>query len=88
VIDDRWVSRRHCEIVKLDHAVAIRDLGSRHGTLVNDRKVDYAELRPGDKLQIGLTLFEVAVLRDERDGEPSGFDTNAVRQNSDHSVVV
>ncbi len=56
-IDDRWVSRRHCELVEVDGMLVVRDLGSTHGTFVNGRQVSEARLRPDDKLTIGLTSF-------------------------------
>ncbi len=56
-IDDRWVSRRHCELAESDGMVVVRDLGSTHGTFVNGRQVSEAPLRPDDKLTVGLTSF-------------------------------
>ena len=56
-IDDRWVSRRHCELAECDGVLVVRDLGSTHGTFVNGRHVSEARLRPEDKLTIGLTSF-------------------------------
>jgi pSer/pThr/pTyr-binding forkhead associated (FHA) protein len=58
-VDDRWVSRDHCEIDLVDDALVVRDLGSKHGTFVNGRSVTEAELRPGDVLNIGLSKFRV-----------------------------
>ena len=31
-LDDRWLSRNHCEIDVTDGELIIRDLGSKHGT--------------------------------------------------------
>ncbi len=56
-IDDRWVSRRHCELSEMDGMIVVRDLGSTHGTYVNGRQVSEARLRPDDKLTIGMTSF-------------------------------
>lgn len=56
-IDDRWVSRRHCELAEIDGTVVVRDLGSTHGTYVNGRQISEARLRPDDKLTVGLTSF-------------------------------
>ncbi|MBX7202766.1 MAG: FHA domain-containing protein [Bacteroidia bacterium] len=38
-----------------DGVVWIKDLNSRYGTLVNNQKVGYQQLFPGDILQIGFT---------------------------------
>lgn len=56
-IVDRWVSRRHCEIFEQDGDLALRDLGSRHGTLVNGEAVMHAVIKPGDKISLGLTTL-------------------------------
>ena len=56
-IDDRWVSRRHCEIDEADGVLVVRDLGSKHGTLVNNEAIVEAKLFPGDKLSLGMTSF-------------------------------
>lgn len=56
-LPDHWVSRRHCELVLIDGRVLVVDLGSRHGTYVNDHRVDEAWLEPGDELSVGLTTI-------------------------------
>jgi pSer/pThr/pTyr-binding forkhead associated (FHA) protein len=38
----------------------VRDLGSKHGTFVNDGQVTESVLKPGDKLNIGLTTLVAA----------------------------
>ena len=65
-VDDRWVSREHCQIDRSDGELMVRDLGSKHGTFVNGRAVTLAELRPGDELSVGLSRFVV------RSAGPSG----------------
>ena len=70
VIRDRWVSRRHCEILRLNQAVMIRDLDSCHGTLVNEIRVKNTELNHGDKVQIGLSIFEVVFRSNVMDHPP------------------
>ncbi len=37
--DDTGISRRHCEIVLYPDRITVRDLGSRHGTFVDGKKV-------------------------------------------------
>jgi pSer/pThr/pTyr-binding forkhead associated (FHA) protein len=58
-VDDRWVSRDHCEIDLVEDTLVVRDLHSKHGTFVNGRSVVEAELKPGDVLNIGLSKFRV-----------------------------
>ncbi len=60
-IKDTKSSRHHCEIQKKGETYHIRDLDSHNGTLVNGVRVQKAELKPGDKVNIGLTtiLFDI-----------------------------
>jgi pSer/pThr/pTyr-binding forkhead associated (FHA) protein len=58
-IDDRWVSREHCEIDLVDDALLVRDLNSKHGTFVNGRPIHRASLKAGDMLALGLSKFVV-----------------------------
>lgn len=62
-IADRWVSRRHCTIDRLDDTLVVRDLGSKHGTYVNGGSVIETLLLPGDKLRVGMTRFAVSYRR-------------------------
>ena len=57
--DDRWLSRQHCEIDCQEGQLVIRDLGSRHGTYVNDLQIDESPLNFNDQLRIGMTTFTV-----------------------------
>jgi pSer/pThr/pTyr-binding forkhead associated (FHA) protein len=55
VIDDRWVSREHCEISTRGEEVVVRDLGSKHGTFLNGERITEATLHPHDQVSLGLT---------------------------------
>lgn len=56
-VEDQWVSRRHCELHEVDGLLVVRDLGSKHGTYVNGKRISEARLLPDDKLTIGMTSF-------------------------------
>jgi serine/threonine protein kinase/pSer/pThr/pTyr-binding forkhead associated (FHA) protein len=65
--DQRFVSRRHCEIILRDRRVLIRDLGSANGTFLEDRQLDanaYYEWLVGITVELGP--FSLA-LRSERE---------------------
>ena len=64
------VSRRHCELNLEKGRLKIRDLGSSNGTYVNGQRVDRAEVRPGDKIQIGPVTFAVQI-----DNQPAELST-------------
>ena len=59
-VDDRWVSRRHCEIAERDGLLVVRDLGSTHGTLLNRQPITESTLTPGDKITVGITNLLVS----------------------------
>jgi pSer/pThr/pTyr-binding forkhead associated (FHA) protein len=66
------VSRRHCQISLNGETLKIRDLGSRAGTFVNDKRIDMdkdGSLKPGDFIRIGPLVFVCRV-----DGKPERID--------------
>jgi pSer/pThr/pTyr-binding forkhead associated (FHA) protein len=60
------VSRRHATVQSKAGKITLTDLGSKHGTFVNSRRVSATELRVGDIVVFGLSL----VLRLEESPEP------------------
>ena len=60
------VSRRHCQLSLNKTAVELRDLGSRVGTFVNDKRVDdQTTVKAGDYIRIGPLTFVCQI-----DGKP------------------
>ncbi|MEZ4273419.1 MAG: GGDEF domain-containing protein [Myxococcota bacterium] len=57
-IDHESVSRRHARIVMHKHGSTLFDEGSTNGSYVNDRRVERCELRDGDLVRIGQTIFK------------------------------
>jgi hypothetical protein len=55
VVSDPNVSRRHAELRHGPEGWSVADLGSTNGVKVNDRRVEEAALRPGDRIRIGVT---------------------------------
>jgi pSer/pThr/pTyr-binding forkhead associated (FHA) protein len=54
------ISRKHCEFTDIDGWVAVRDLGSLNGTLVNGERIaKTTRLTPGDRVTIGSIVFRV-----------------------------
>lgn len=52
-LDDVTVSRRHAEFRRDDGQFVLRDVGSLNGTYVNGERIEVANLRLGDEVQIG-----------------------------------
>lgn len=56
------ISRHHCVLLIEETFVAVRDFGSKNGTLVNNERITgERELKHGDRLVIGPLEFEVVV---------------------------
>ncbi len=67
VLDDRWVSRRHCQVEHREDRYILRDLGSKHGTFVNGTKVSEVVLALGDQIDVGLSSFVVKPINSASD---------------------
>ena len=66
-VPDSQTSRRHCELYEYEGQLAVRDLGSVNGTLVNQHKIEQDTLlSTGDTLTIGKITFQI----DLGDGTP------------------
>ena len=79
-IDDRWLSRRHCELTCVGQSIIVRDLDSSHGTYINGQRLTAAAtLEEGDELQIGLSHFIVEYQEERtRLHDSAGFDAAVV----------
>jgi hypothetical protein len=66
VLDNPRVSRTHAVILRSGGHFAIHDLDSTAGTVVNGRRIESAELAPGDVIQ----LADIELVYGERPGEP------------------
>lgn len=59
VLDDTYASQQHARVFQQGETFFVEDLGSTNGTYVNGRKISYPlELRVGDRIKIGKTVFE------------------------------
>ena len=63
VIDDPGISRKHARIVVLgegeEQQIAIEDLGSTNGIVIDGQRVRQADLRPGSRIEIGSTRMSI-----------------------------
>jgi len=62
VLIDPALSRRHCIFSREGSAILVEDLGSTNGTFVNGKRVERAELNPGDTVRIGVTVISMSLL--------------------------
>jgi DNA-binding winged helix-turn-helix (wHTH) protein len=67
--EDATVSRRHARIISRGSAAALEDLGSKNGTIVNEKALDATfVLRDGDRIRFGDAL---AVYRESASAPPT-----------------
>ncbi len=59
--DDDYFSRMHCLIEVNTPRCHLTDLDSRNGTYVNGERVQAAELKDGDEIRGGKTIFKVSI---------------------------
>ena len=68
-IKDRYLSRKHAEIIAVGNTWMLKDLGSANGTYLNGSRVERDELlRPGDRIRLGDTeiVFETSGISTDR----------------------
>ena len=53
VLDGVMVSRFHCSLSVADGELAVENLSRSNGTFVNERRVEHAVLKDGDRLRVG-----------------------------------
>jgi len=57
-LNDDSLSRYHCEVTYNGKEVTLKDKGSRHGTMVNDKTIRRSiELTDGDKIRLGKSVL-------------------------------
>jgi sigma-B regulation protein RsbU (phosphoserine phosphatase) len=55
-VKDRYLSRRHAEILTVDGAWMVKDLGSANGTYLNGNRLEHDSLlKSGDRIRLGDT---------------------------------
>jgi hypothetical protein len=91
------VSRQHCSLTPTEKGLLARDLGSQNGTIVNNVRIEAETLmQPGDLLQVGPIVFELAggrpakggLVEDDIFGWLSEGDTATELQNASDTTIV
>ncbi len=60
IVDAALVSRVHCRLEAAHDRMCVIDLSSTNGTYVNDKRIERAELRSGDRLRVGRVELTVS----------------------------
>jgi serine phosphatase RsbU (regulator of sigma subunit)/pSer/pThr/pTyr-binding forkhead associated (FHA) protein len=85
-LPDQWLSRHHAEIRRDGESFALRDLGSKNGTLLNGTRIAGEQrLRPGDVITLGehALTFQTESEEVEAEVEPVGTRIFSAREISD-----
>lgn len=70
-LPDSKTSRRHCELYEYEGQLAVRDLGSVNGTVVNEHRIEQDTLlSAGDELTIGNVTFRIDLGNADPDAAP------------------
>ncbi len=77
VLDDRRISRQHCQLRFRYGEFVVYDLGSRGGTFVNNARVAECVLKPGDVISLAGVMLVYVVEDESEPRKPSGGDTQA-----------
>lgn len=57
------ISRQHCAITRHENRYTVKDLGSRNGTYVNDKRItEEVPLTAGNELRVGPLKFRIDVI--------------------------
>ena len=59
VLNNQHVSRHHAKLVKTSDGYVLQDLGSTHGTFVNESRVEHHVLKHGDKISVGKDRIDL-----------------------------
>lgn len=65
IVGDTALSRQHARLELDPPRFTLNDLASRHGTFLNGRRESAADLRDGDRVQVGDTMLRIELVSDD-----------------------
>jgi len=69
------ISRRHSEITVTPRATTVRDLGSRNGTFIDDKRIQAGEVQAGQYVRFGSVTFLLTSVNARDDDPDSELET-------------
>src|SRR5215831_19081679 len=82
VLNNQHVSRHHAKLVKVDEGYFLQDLGSTHGTFVNEIRVEQHVLKHGDRISLGKDRIDLEYIVGERPRRSSPVETTQIFEKS------
>lgn len=82
MISDYLIDEKHCQLSFIgENKYLIADLGSRHGTYVNNEKINHKEINENDFITIGSKIFQLKSAYDTAQNIQGGGDTETPPDN-------
>lgn len=82
VLNNQHISRHHAKIVRMEEGYFLQDLGSTHGTFVNEIRVEQHVLKHGDRISLGKDHIDLDYIVGERPRRGSPADTTRIFEKS------
>ena len=83
VLNNQHISRHHAKLVKTPEGYLLQDLGSTHGTFVNDSRIEQHPLKHGDKISLGKDRLDLHYfIGDSKPMKGSKADTTQIFERS------
>src|SRR5215472_15077907 len=82
VLDNQHVSRHHAKLVKTPEGYSLQDLGSTHGTFVNETRVEQHVLKHGDRISLGKDRVDLEYIVGEKPQRSGRADTTRLFERS------
>src|SRR3989475_4258868 len=83
VLNNQHVSRHHAKLVKTPDGYFLQDLGSTHGTFVNEARIEQHVLRHGDRISLGKERIDLHyIVGDAKPSRQGQSDTTKIFERS------
>src|SRR5437016_4481401 len=82
VLNNQHVSRHHAKLVKMQEGYFLQDLGSTHGTFVNEVRIEQAVLKHGDRISLGKDRIDLEYVIGEKPPRTGHAETTQIFERS------
>src|SRR5438552_12170632 len=82
VLNNQHVSRHHAKVVKMPEGYFLQDLGSTHGTFVNEVRVEQHPLKHGDRISLGKDRIDLEYIVGEKPRRAGPAETSQIFERS------